>query len=112
MDNTKIILTEKGDSSNNPGAFLSSGIATSLFYSSQQDRCCLVLPGYRAKHKFGIHKIFREETAKCISFFADDVTSTTLSNTKIDVVYKNCPSMKKLIVHTKIQINKKEGAKK
>ena len=38
--------------------------------------------------------------------FADDITATHLSNTKIDVVYTNCPNMKKLIVRTKY---KKKG---
>ena len=43
VDDTKIIPTDKGISSNNPDTFLSSGNTTSLFHSSQQDRCCLVL---------------------------------------------------------------------
>ena len=75
VDDTTIIPTEKGETSNNPHLFLSSGITTSLFHPSQQNRCCLVLPGYIAKHKFGIHKILKEETANCISFLQVTVQS-------------------------------------
>ena len=47
-------------------------------------------------------KILKEERAQCISFFGDDKIVAIFKDAKINVVYTNCPNLKKLIVRTKI----------